>query len=180
VGDSSETGPTGPNTEQFVTLLGAHEREIFRYIYALTGNWADAQEVMQRVRIRIWQQFDQYDDEKPFGPWARAIAYYLVLAYRKERSRQKEFFSENVLDSISITFSEVADTLDDRREALLGCLEKLPSEQRQLVDNYYARNEPVASVAESLGLSSGALRQALFRIRRALQRCVERSLFAAQ
>ena len=176
LGESREHEPGGLDTERFVTLLGAHERDTFRYIYSLTGNWSDAQEVMQRVRIRIWEQFEQYDEEKPFGPWARAIAYYLVLAFRKERSRQKEFFSENVLEAISTTFAETAQTLDDRRDALLGCLDKLPREQRQLVDDYYARNEPVANVAEGLGLSSGALRQALFRIRRTLQRCVERSL----
>lgn len=176
MGESSEHQPSGLGTERFVALLGAHEKEIFRYIYALTGNWSDAQEVMQRVRIRVWQQFDQYDARKPFGPWARAIAYYLVLAFRKERSRQKEFFSENVLQAISTTFAEATETLDDRREALLGCLEKLPKDQRQLVDDYYARNEPVASLAETLGLTPNALRQALFRIRKALQRCVERSL----
>ncbi len=84
-------------TEQFVQLLGAHEREIFSYVFSLTGNWNDAQELMQRVRIRMWQQFSQYDDSKPFGAWGRAIAYYLVLAFRKEKSRQRTYFSEQIL-----------------------------------------------------------------------------------
>ena len=174
--DRQELPRDGATTERFVTLLGAHERAVFTYIYSLTGNWNDAQEVMQRVRIRIWQQFDQYDDTKPFGPWARAIAYYLTLAYRKERSRQKEFFSESLLEAISTTYGEAFDTLDDRREALLKCLQKLRSDQRKTIDRYYSRNEPVVDLAARMGLSSGALRQMLFRIRKILHACVERSL----
>ena len=71
--NSSSTLPT-PKTEQFLELLGACERSLFAYVYALAPNWQDAEEIMQRVRIRIWQQFDQYDEAKSFDAWARAIA----------------------------------------------------------------------------------------------------------
>ena len=103
LGDLSESAslPDGnPKTEQFLKLLGACERSLFAYVYALAPNWQDAEEIMQRVRIRIWQQFDQYEADKSFEAWARAIAYYLVLAYRKEKSRQREFFNERVLEAI--------------------------------------------------------------------------------
>jgi DNA-directed RNA polymerase specialized sigma24 family protein len=94
----------GPKTEEFLRLLGAHERNLFAYVYALAPNWQDAEEVMQRLRIRIWQQFDQYETDKPFDAWARAIAYYLVLAFRKEKSRQREFFAERILEAVSREF----------------------------------------------------------------------------
>ena len=70
-------------TLELLSLLGANERSLFAYVCALSPNWQDAEEIMQQVRIRIWQDFDQYDPAKPFGCWARAIAYYLTLAYRK-------------------------------------------------------------------------------------------------
>ncbi len=165
-----------PNTERFVELLGAHERELFAYVYALTTNWDDAQEVMQRVRIRLWQQFDSYDEAKPFGAWARAVSYYLVLAFRKERSRQREYFAEAVLELISETYERGVDQLVQRREALLKCLDKLSVEQRNVVDRCYAKNERIAEVADQMGLSSGALRQSLFRIRKVLQNCVRRTV----
>ncbi len=130
---------------------------------------------MQRVRIRLWQQFGEYDACKPFAAWARAIAYYLVLAFRKERSRQKEYFSERVMEVISDAFGEADQMLDDRREALLSCLERLRADQRKLVEQYYSRSEPVAVVAESMNMQSGTLRQALFRIRKTLHDCVERT-----
>lgn len=162
------------NTERFVELLGAHERELFAYVYALTVNWEDAQEIMQRVRIRLWQQFDTYDEAKPFGAWARAVSYYLVLAFRKERSRQREYFAEGVLELVSDTYEQGVDQFGQRREALLKCLEKLTNEQRGMVDRCYANNEKIVDVADQLGVTSGALRQSLFRIRKSLQDCVRR------
>jgi RNA polymerase sigma-70 factor (ECF subfamily) len=175
---SSSELPT-PQTEQFLKLLGAHERNLFAYVYALTPNWQDAEEVMQRVRIRIWQQFAQYDAEKPFDAWARAIAYYLVLAYRKEKSRQREFFSEHVLEAVSDHFESHLGNAGDRRDALLRCLEKLEPRKRDLVTSYYSSaRQTTESIAGMLSMTPNALRQSLFRIRRILLECVQRTMQA--
>jgi len=169
----------GPKTEQFLKLLGAHERNLFAYVYALAPNWQDAEEVMQRVRIRIWQQFDQYDVEKPFDAWARAIAYYLVLAYRKEKKRQREFFSERVLEAIGQQFDTHLHGASERRDALLNCLNKLDERKRELVTKYYASaRETSEAIAAMLSMTPNALRQSLFRIRKVLLECVERTMQA--
>jgi RNA polymerase sigma-70 factor, ECF subfamily len=168
-----------PKTERFLTLLGAHERSLFAYVYGLTPSWPDAEEVMQRVRIRIWQQFDQYDAEKPFDAWARAIAYYLVLAYRKEKSRQREFFTERILEAVSEQFEKNLDAAGDRRDALLQCLDKIDGRKRELVIAYYSSARHTGeSIASNLSMSPNALRQAIFRIRKGLLDCVERKMQA--
>jgi RNA polymerase sigma-70 factor, ECF subfamily len=166
-----------PKTEQFLELLGAHERGLFAYVYALTYSWQDAEEVMQRVRIRIWQQFEQYDIEKPFGAWARAIAYYLVLAYRKEKSRHREFFTEHIMDAIGTEFENHLQNANHRRDALLACLDKLDDRKRDLVITRYSlARQTVDEIATHLSMTPNALRQALFRIRKALLECVERTI----
>lgn len=167
----------GPKTEEFLRLLGAHERSLFAYVYALAPGWLDAEEVMQRLRIRIWQQFDQYESDKPFDAWARAIAYYLVLAYRKEKSRQREFFAERVLEAVSSHYEKHLEGAHDRHEVLAGCLEKLDARKRDLVNAYYssAKNSSEA-VADKLSMTPNAVRQALFRIRKILLECVERTM----
>ena len=143
---------------------------------ALTPNWQDAEEIMQQVRIRIWQDFDQYDPAKPFGSWARAIAYYLTLAFRKERSRQREFFSERILEEVSLAYEAVAENANERRAALARCLEKLGEEKRHVVEEYYLSAEPAQRIADRLSMSPNALRQLLFRIRKTLFNCVERAV----
>ena len=178
-GESLAAEMSGPNTERFLKLLGAHERSLFAYVYSLAPNWQDAEEVMQRVRIRIWQQFDQYDPERPFDAWARAIAYYLVLAYRKEKSRQREFFTERILKAVSDSFETHIEQAGDRREVLLRCLDKLDGRKRDLVTTYYSTARPPAeTIANKRSMTPNAVRQALFRIRKVLLDCVERTLRA--
>ena len=157
--------------QRFVELLGAHERPVFRYIYSLTANWNDAEEVMQRVRVRLWQQFAQYDDQKSFAGWARAIAYYVVLAYRKEKSRR--VFSESVIAELRKTYDAMAEDVSDRHEALLCCLDELPADRQALIVDYYSNHGAVEKVAERIGLTTTALRQSVYRIRKKLQQCVQ-------
>jgi RNA polymerase sigma-70 factor (ECF subfamily) len=168
---------TSPKTEEFLRLLGAHERSLFAYVYALAPGWQDAEEVMQRLRIRIWQQFDQYETDKPFDAWARAIAYYLVLAFRKEKSRQREFFAERILEAVSSQYEKHLERANERRDVLVGCLDKLEGHKRELVQTYYSSGKQSSDViAESLSMTPNALRQSLFRIRRLLLDCVERTM----
>ncbi len=163
-------------TLELLSLLGAHERSLFAYVCALTPHWQDAEEIMQQVRIRIWQEFDQYDPAKPFGCWARAIAYYLTLAYRKQKSRQREFFSERILEEVSLAYETVAETANERRTALVSCLEKLGNHKRRVVEEYYLSAEPAQKLADRLSMTPNALRQLLFRIRKLLFECVERAV----
>jgi RNA polymerase sigma-70 factor, ECF subfamily len=175
--DSSSPNDSAPQTERFLQLLGAHDRGLFAYIYSLTANWQDAEEVMQRLRIRVWQQFGDYEEDKPFAAWARAIAYYLVLAYRKEKSRQREFFAERILEAVSHQFESHAERLNERREALIRCLDKLDGRKRELVNEYYSsKKDSSERIAQKLSITPNALRQSLFRVRKMLYACVERSV----
>jgi RNA polymerase sigma-70 factor (ECF subfamily) len=177
---STESPVPGPaaSGQRFVEILGAHERELFGYIFSLTANWDDSQEIMQRLRIRIWEQFDRYDQERPFGAWARAIAYYLVLAFRKERSRQREYFTERVIQLLDEAYAKSSEGIGQSREALVECLAKLTAEKQKLVTDYYSPGG-AAELAKTLGMTANSLRQAVHRIRRQLHECVQRRLRAA-
>ncbi|HYO24850.1 MAG TPA: sigma-70 family RNA polymerase sigma factor [Lacipirellulaceae bacterium] len=179
-GEISNAGAAqaGRGGQKFVELLGAHERELFGYIYSLTANWDDSQEIMQRLRIRIWEQFERYDQARPFGAWARAIAYYLVLAFRKERSRQREYFTERVIQLLDEAYAQSTGGMGRSREALVECLAKLTTEKQKLVTDYYSPGG-AAALAQSLGMTGNSLRQAVHRIRRQLHQCVQRSLRAS-
>jgi len=161
--------------QQFVELLGAHERDLFGYIFSMTANWDDSQEIMQRLRIRIWEQFDRYDAARPFGAWARAIAYYLVLAFRKEKSRQRVYFTEHVIQLLDDAYATAGESISGSRDVLVDCLGKLSTDKQQMVTDYYAPGGP-AALAASLGKTANSLRQAVHRIRRLLHDCVQRNV----
>ena len=68
-----------------------------------------------------------------------------------------------------------------KEECLESCLQKLDSEKRELVRNYYSKQKQAkidhrSKLAEDLGISLSALRVRVFRIRESLEKCIDRCL----
>jgi RNA polymerase sigma-70 factor (ECF subfamily) len=160
----------------FVQLLSANERRTYAYILSLVPNWADAEDIAQRVRMRLWEQFDRYDADKDFGVWARHIAYYLVLDYRKRSARRACQFSPEFLDTIAARVEKSVVEIDSRRAALSECLGKLPEARKRVLQRYYSRRESGQQIARDMHCSFAALRKSIQRIRNTLSRCVEQAL----
>lgn len=76
---------------------------------------------------------------------------------------------------------EEEETSERRIECLSQCLQKLPSEKRELILAYYAKEKKAkiihrAAMARELGVSIETLRVRMLRIRGRLEECIERCL----
>ncbi len=171
--DSSKFSDHEARTQEFVRLLSAHEQELSGYVVSLVPNWADADEVIQETKLRLWMQFDRYDPTKDFGGWARAIAYFMVLAYRKRSQRASARFSQQFVDVVSREAESLAVEASPLRQTLSDCLEKLGQAARGLLWACYAGNETIKEVAIRLGRSVRGTQRAVAEIRIDLQRCIE-------
>lgn len=160
---------------RFVELLGQHEQQLNAFVLALVPNWSEADEIVQQTRIRLWEQFDDYDTQKDFGAWARSIAYYQVLTFRKQSGRRASMLSAEALEKLSIEADRVGD-LSPRQVALAECLGRLSTAQQELLARCYGSDESLQQLAHGLGRSFNAVRQTLFRLRKTLYRCVEQRL----
>ncbi|MCG8586694.1 MAG: sigma-70 family RNA polymerase sigma factor [Pirellulales bacterium] len=168
--------PMEKQNARFVELLGQHERQLNAYVLALVPNWSDADDIVQQTRIRLWEQFDSYDPSKDFGTWARVVAHYQVLTYRKTVSRASLQLSDQVLDKLADTKMLPSDTGTARQTYLSECVDEMPEDDRSLLARCYGREETIKGVAVELGRSFNAVRQNLFRMRQRLFDCVERKL----
>jgi RNA polymerase sigma-70 factor (ECF subfamily) len=161
---------------EFVRLLGLHEQELVSYIVSLVPNWADADEIAQETRLRLWEQFDCYDPAKDFGAWARAIAHFMVLAYRKESQRAAARFSDRFVDLVAIEAASLSSKNPSLLDALSDCMAKLGQAARELLWACYAGTETIKDVAIRLGRSVRGTQQSVAKIRTDLQRCIERAI----
>jgi len=169
----SESSDYDARTREFVRLLGAHEQELSGYVVSLVPHWADADEIIQETKLRLWEQFDQYDPTKDFGGWARAIAYFMVLAYRKQSQRASARFSQQFVDVVSREAASLATEAYPLRQALDDCIAKLSQAARELLWACYAGKETIKDVAIRLGRSVRGTQRAVARIRIDLQHCIE-------
>ena len=58
----------------FASLVGPHQRAVFRHCYRMLGSGADAEDATQDTLERAWRRLATYDGSGPFGAWLQRIA----------------------------------------------------------------------------------------------------------
>jgi RNA polymerase sigma-70 factor (ECF subfamily) len=164
-------------SERFVQLLTERQNSLFAYLVALLGDLHAAHDVLQETNLVLWRKADEFVPGTDFDAWARAIAYYQVLAYLRDRKRDRHLFDEQLLGQLAARQQAPADE-DERRLALRDCLARLPDEQRRLIAERYGPGSSVKEIARRVGKSEGAIKMMLVRIRQSLLHCISAKLAA--
>jgi RNA polymerase sigma-70 factor, ECF subfamily len=175
-GDSPMTGPaSNPNdrTEEFMRLLGKHERRLEGFVISLVPNWADDEEVLQETKLQLWQQYDKYDATKDFGAWACTLAYYRALTMRKRSPSQHATLSIAFLEKVAAEAARDSAQVAHRHQLLADCLKKLSQAKQSLLKRCYGSQDTIVQIASELGKRADSVRQELVRVRRRLYQCVE-------
>ncbi len=147
---------------------------LFSYICALTAHSQDARDILQETNLKICRQAEMYDPSRPFIKWAKTVAFYEVMTYRKKRQRNWLVFEDDVLDAVVEQVEEESEALETERnfKLLEGCIEKLPAVLREVVEARYRDGGSLSVVAQLFGRSTNAVKLLLIRARRALFDCV--------
>jgi len=163
--------------DAFARLFAQHDRWLFAYLVSLLGNAAHAEEVFQEVCVVLWREHEKFEIGTNFVKWVSVIAHNQVHRFRRQQRRIGPQLSDMTVDLLAQDAVERVDLLESRRDALRGCLEKLPENDRQLVRHCYGdRRTTFKTVAADLGRPANTVYKALNRIRKALFQCIERTL----
>lgn len=168
--------PMRRDTETFIELLTGAQTAVFGYIVSLCHDHALAKDILQETNLTLWRKAEDFEEGTSFNAWACRIAYFHLLNHRRKRSREQLVFDEDVFDYLAERQETRAAASDHRLEALRHCVAKLPPAQRDLLDRRYRPGASVQAIAQEQGKTEGAVSQALFRIRTALQRCIEKQM----
>jgi RNA polymerase sigma-70 factor (ECF subfamily) len=166
------------NAETLLRLWVRNQADVYRYVFALLPNAADAQDVLQATCVALWRKAEQLDLSRPFLPLAFRFALLEVRKHRDKNRRWAEFLDDSMLEKIARQREETHDLLEARRQALDGCVAKLGPADRALLDQHYQRRMTVPEIAEATGRNIHTLYKALQRIRRQLLACINAALEA--
>jgi RNA polymerase sigma-70 factor (ECF subfamily) len=169
---------TSAKYKLFLRLFLQNERRLYAYIFTLLHNQSDSDDVLQETSLVLWDKFDALNPPNDFAAWACRIAYFKVLDFLKKRQRSRVFFGQALLDRLAETAVEQADALqlDERREALARCIEKLSERDRELLGWRFAEGGSTRSAADHVGKRIDAVYKSLARIRHILFNCVSRAI----
>jgi RNA polymerase sigma-70 factor (ECF subfamily) len=165
---------------KFLRLFLSSERELFRYVSALVPNVADAEEIMQQTAVALWKKFDQFDPAQPFTPWACRFAINFVKQWAASRERWKKLLEAGLAEELANRRVQLRPQFESRLSHLDQCLEKLPAEQRGIVEDYYYRRQTVADIAATTRRSVESVYKTLQRVRTSLRQCIEEAVLLGE
>jgi RNA polymerase sigma-70 factor (ECF subfamily) len=166
-----------PSKTEFAELLRRNQTRLFGYIHALVRDLNDADDLFQQTTLILWKKFGEFDRQRSFFAWACGIARLEVANFLRGRGRQRLYFSDDLSLLLVEAQAELSnDELEDRRDALARCVEKLRPQDRELVIECYAEAASIPAAADRRGRSPQSVHNSLRRIRRALFDCIARTL----
>ena len=177
------------DSDAFRELVDRHSRTMFKTAYRLTGNEADADDLVQEALLRAYRKLDRFDGRSQFSTWLSRITVNCGMDLMRKRSRRNARAAMDegvVLDSVA-----TEDPRPDRLalsgeigravESVLGTLS--PMERAAFVLRHF-EGRSIAEIGGLLGARSGATKHAIFRavkkLRAALGPLVEESHEATQ
>ncbi len=161
----------------FNILIRQHAEMLTAYIYSVAFDHSTVDDVFQETILTAWKRLDDFDHQRPFGPWLRGIARNHILSSARGKRRYRAHIDELQQIRIDEQFDRVdrssGDTFGDRSAALLECIEQLHPDSHEAVDLVYLRGLDSSAAARSVGASDETFRKRLYRARLTLAECLK-------
>lgn len=159
--------------------LEALQDSLRAYAGALLGRASEVEDLIQETNLYLLSNDSKYEPGSNFRAWAFTAVYYRVLAWRRDRQRDRiDLFSEETLEVISQA-TEACSDAGPRAEALHGCLSRLAPADRELLEWKYVDRRSLTELAQRAGTKANSLHQKISRLRQALRLCIRKSLSEA-
>jgi len=156
--------------DAFAKLVEKYQRPVYSVCYRMLGTPTAAEDAAQEAFIRAYQALDRYDPNRSFATWLLSIA----SNYSIDQLRKKKV---TILSMDNETYSWMAPpdpgpspekaALEKEKQALVqAILAELPETDRAAIILQFWHDYSYEEIAETLGLSSSAIKSRLFRARR--------------
>ncbi|MGB3564096.1 MAG: sigma-70 family RNA polymerase sigma factor [Thermoanaerobaculia bacterium] len=177
------------DSDAFRELVDRHSRTMFKTAYRLTGNEADADDLVQEAFLRAYRKLDRFDGRSQFSTWLYRITVNCGMDLMRKKSRRSAraaMDEEVVLDTVATNDPRpdrlaLSGEIGRAVESVLRTLS--PMERAAFVLRHF-EGRSIAEIGGLLGARSGATKHAVFRavkkLRAALGPLVEESHEATQ
>lgn len=158
--------------ELFVSLLARHDRSLGIYVISLCPNLSEAEDIIQEVKLFMWRNFEKFAPGTNFLAWAKNIAFYTVLSYRKKKTKQPKLLGDDFLHAVAAEIDNRHEELEKRQKLLSTCIKKLGEKEHEVLRLRYTQQLGIEQLAEKLDRTVAAVYRHLSRIRLVLHQCV--------
>jgi RNA polymerase sigma-70 factor (sigma-E family) len=159
VGDAELAARTaGIDDPAFRDFVRSRSRALLRTAYLLTGNMADAEDLVQSALAKTYLAWDRIHDRSALDGYVRRAIVNTHISWW--RSRRLEEYPTDEIPEQAVVDHPVS---SDMQESLRRAIDRLPQRMRAAVMLRYYDDMTEAEVAEVLGVSLGTVKSTVSR-----------------
>lgn len=156
----------------FRWVVTTYQQRVFSVALKMLADEEEAKDVVQETFIRVWQEFDTFDLQRPFSTWLYTIATRLCL----NRMKQARAFTSSPLDEQTlIRFAAATDSqraLENREWVSIVRLlaEELSTKQRLVFTLCQLEGLPSQEVEQITGMDARQVKSNLYVARQTIRK----------
>ena len=164
------------DAEAFGQLVTAKRELVLRAAYQVVGDLDRAQDVAQRVFLKVWKSLGLYDDSKRFDTWLYRITVNMAIDGLRRRASRPVMQPLESLGAVEPqarqddSHAERGLDLARLRQAFVDLADCLSPQQRAVFTLRELEGLPGPEVARILDLGDSTVRNHLMQARKALRR----------
>ena len=160
----------------FELLVIRHQDLVFSLAYKLTGNREMANDVAQEAFIRAWKAIEKFRGDSTFSTWIYRITVNTAWTLRKKAKKHNTLNIDDTYEPIVIDEKkdpELVAINSDLSSVLINALDKIPIEQRIIVELKNIEGRSHKEIADYLDISVTAAKVRLHRAHQKLRQILE-------
>ncbi len=155
---------------QFTDLYNTYAPKVYKLCLGYASGVDEiAKEWQQETFIKVWKHRNSFKGNASISTWIYRIAINTCLGDLRKSKRKFQPINESILTTPMDSNSETSTDKDIQK--MYSCIDQLTKNNKTLI-LLELEEIPQATIAETTGISHGALRTRLSRIRKALLKCI--------
>ena len=168
------------NQNYFVYIIQRYEGKLLSYIRRISNLGEEAEDVLQEVFIKVYQNLNGFDPKLKFSSWIYRIAHNQVISnYRKIKARPQG----SVLDLEEGGLENIADEFDligqieqaSLRENIFKILDKMDQKYKEILVLKFLEEKDYKEISDILKKPMGTVASMISRAKKQFQEELEKA-----
>lgn len=152
------------SSKAWVALVKRYEQRVFHYGLRMLPNADDALDLVQETFASVFRSLQNWNQQHAFSGWLMTIAHRRCVEYYRRRKEEDGWDIEQhdqADESLQASPDESAD-FEQQQQRIIRALQRLPIEQRAVVEAKFFRQLTTREIAEQQGESENTVKSRLY------------------